>query len=262
MRIAVLFLFVLTVCSNPVFSAVSHPVKNVLIVVAMREEADPIIKTLNLSPVSAPDPKLPMKAYVGHYANIKIALILNGVDPMFGVQNIGSQPAVLATYLGINYFHPDLVMSVGTAGGRPINGVNVGDIYISEKINFYSRRLHSPDYKLYGAGGYRSMDTTTMMKKLNIKSAIVCSGDSFDEDATDRAVMKKQRCMLIDMEAAGVNWVTMLSQIPMFAVKGVTNYIGRTTAHDEFEKNYATVTQKLATTTRAVLGYLSSQDQV
>lgn len=260
MRIAALF--ILLIFSNAAFSVTSHPIKNVLIVVAMKEEAAPIIKLLNLSPASAPDPNLPMKAYIGHYANLKVALILNGNDPMYGVQNIGSQPAVLATYLGINHFHPDLVMSIGTAGGRPIHDIKIGDIFISDKIYFYSRRLHSPDYKLYGAGGYRSTDTKSLVKKLNIKNGIVCSGDSFDEDATDHEVIRKQGCMIIDMEAAGVNWVAMLTKTPMFAIKGIANYIGQTSAHDEFERNYSMVTQKLALKTRDILAYLVTENRV
>lgn len=257
MRIAVLFIFVLTLFSNSGFSAVNHKIKNVLIVVAMKDEAAPIIKTLNLYPASLPDTKLPMKAYIGHYADINIALILNGTDPMYGVQNVGSQPAVLATYIGINYFHPDLIISAGTAGGRFVHDMKIGNIYVSDKIYFYDRRLNLPDYKLYGSGGYRSMDTKFLVKKLNIKNATVCSGDSFDENTTDQEVMSKQGCMVIDMEAAGVSWVAMLTKIPMFAMKGITNYVEKTSAHNEFEKNYARVTQKLALKLRDVLGFLS-----
>lgn len=244
---------------NAAFSAASHSIKNVLIVVAMKEEAAPIIKILHLSRVSAPDSHLPMKTYVGHHADINIVLILNGTDPMYGVENVGSQPAVLATYLGIKYFHPDLVISVGTAGGRPVNGMKIGNIYFSDKIYFYSRRLNLPNYKLYGAGGYRSIDTKSLVKKLNIQNATVCSGDSFDENATDQEVMRNQGCMVIDMEAAGVSWVSMLTKTPMFAIKGITNYIEKTNTHNEFEKNIFVVTQKLALTVRDVLAYLSKQ---
>lgn len=257
MRIQILIIFTLLILSNAAFPAANHSIKNVLIVVAMEEEAAPIIKLLKLTPASAPDPNLPMKAYVGHYANLDVELILNGKDPMYGVQNIGTQPAVLATYLGISHYHPDLVLSVGTAGGLSVKDVEIGDIYISNKIYFYDRRLHSPDYKLYGAGGYHSMDTTSLIKKLNVKSGTVCSGDSFDEDQTDHEMFIKQGCIVKEMEAAGVSWVCMLTKTPMFALKGITDHIGHVSTHDEFEKNSATVTKKLALKTQAVLQYLS-----
>ena len=252
MRIRLLFLL----CFLFSASSISATVRNVLIVVAMQEEAVPIIDLLHLSPGPALDEGLPMKTYVGHYANKQVALVLNGKAPIPGVQNIGTQPAVLATYLGIHHFHPDIVLSIGTAGGRVDNGAKVDAIYTSDKIYFYARRMHSPEYQLYGAGGYPSMDTTDLIKKLNLKQATVCSSDSFEEDATDREVMAKYGCVVIDMEAAGVAWVAMLKQVPMFAIKGITNYTGSTNAHDEFEKHYAEVTKKLAYTTRDTLDYL------
>ena len=70
--------------------------------------------------------------------------------------------------------------------------------------------------------------------------------------------MEHYGCAIIDMEAAGVGWVAMLMQVPMFALKGVTNYSGVANAHDEFELHYAKITEKLAVETRDVLSYLKS----
>jgi nucleoside phosphorylase len=130
-------------------------INKILLVVAMNKEASPIIKKLNLKKEADVFPGLPMQAYVGKYANKDIFLITNGKDPMYKVDNVGTQPAVLATYLGIEHFHPDLIINVGTAGGIAKNGAKLNDIYVSEKIYFYDRRI--PDsYFQYGLGGYVS----------------------------------------------------------------------------------------------------------
>ncbi len=70
---SILLIFILicaSIFSTITFSA-SHEIKNILLIVAMEEEAAPIIKLLHLSPVSL-DPRLPMKAYAGNYSNIKV----------------------------------------------------------------------------------------------------------------------------------------------------------------------------------------------
>jgi 5'-methylthioadenosine nucleosidase len=232
------------------------PISKVLIVVAMKEEARPLIQLLHLSPATAPDPSLPMEVYTGRNHKFHIELIIPGTDPNHGVENVGTQAAVLTTYLGINQFHPDLVINVGTAGGRAETGVKIGEIYLSSNIYFFNRRFISRAYQLYGIGAYSSMNTEALGKKLQLKHGSVCSGDSFLPDETDSQMQTKLGCMLIDMEAAGVNWVTMLKKIPMFALKGVSNYMDPASAHDEFENNGAEVTKKLAVLTKKILDCL------
>lgn len=224
----------------------------------MDEEATQIIKLLNLKPTEAPDKSLPMKAYSGSYDKLNIYLILNGTDPAYKVENIGSQPATLSTYLGIKEFHPDLIMNIGTAGGFSRKHANVGDVYISNKISFYDRRLHSPDYKLYGKGNYSSPNTQNMAKTLKFKTGTICSGDSFEDDQTDLKVLAEQKCSVKEMEAAGVAWVAMLTKTPMFALKGITDQVGHVSNHDQFEKNFSRVNKEIAIKTRSILKYLSN----
>ena len=48
------------------------------------------------------------------------------------------------------------------------------------------------------------------------------------------------------MEAAGVAWVSMLAEIPMFAIKGITNFVRGNDIHKQYEENYPIVTQNLS----------------
>ncbi len=232
-------------------------VKKVLLVIAMDSEAKPIISTLNLHKVDHSFSKLPMQSYRGKYNKLDILLIMNGMDPINHVQNVGTQAATLSTYVGAEYFHPDLIISIGTAGGVEQNGTKLRDIYVSQKIYFYDRRLAIKGYHEYALGGYQSVSLSPLDKKIGLKPGIVCSGDSFDDNQTDYNMFIKENCSAIDMEAAGVAWVSMLMQTPMFAMKGITNFVKGNNIHEQYQKNLPIVTSALADKLRELLKNLS-----
>jgi 5'-methylthioadenosine nucleosidase len=124
------------------------------------------------------------------------------------------------------------------------NGVKLREIYVSEKIYFYNRRIMLEKYDEYGLGGYPSAQLA--FKKPELKPGIVCSGDSFDNSQTDYDIFIKQNCTAVDMEAAGVAWVSMLAKIPMFAIKGITDFVKGSDMHRQYEENNFIVTQNLS----------------
>jgi 5'-methylthioadenosine nucleosidase len=233
------------------------PVKKVMLVVAMDSEARPIISKLALQKLPQSFSNLPMQGYVGKYADLDILLVTNGMDPVNKVQNVGTQAATLSTYLGIEYFHPDFIISIGTAGGVEKNGAREKDIYASEKIYFYDRRIASKDYREYGLGAYPS---TPMAKKLGFKAGIICSGDSFDDNRTDYNIFIKQNCSAIDMEAAGVAWVSQLTHTPVVAIKGITNFVKGDNIHAQYQKNLPVVTLRLSEKLEELLKYFSAKN--
>lgn len=234
-----------------------QPVKKVLLVVAMHSEAEPIIKKLHLTPLHHHFSNLPMRGYTGKVANKTILLIENGEDPINHVQNIGTQAATLSTYLGIDYFHPDLIISIGTAGAVPESGALLKDIYLSQTIYFFDRRIPMKGYDNYGLGAYVSSAIPGIDKKLGFKKGVVCSGDSFDEEAVDYKMFLKEKCSAIDMEAASVAWVSMLTKTPMIAIKGITNYVRGKQIHAEHKEYIPVVTTELANKLLELLNALS-----
>lgn len=239
---------------------VTPRVKKILLVVAMDTEAFPIINALKMKKLSHSFSGLPMQGYLGKYDNLDVLLILNGEDSLHKVQNVGTQAATLTTYLGIEYFHPDLVISIGTAGGVAENGAKMGDIYVSKKIKFYSRRIPIPGYDEYGIGDYTSANFEKITNKINLKKGIVCSGDSFDENQADREIMLKQGCSVIEMEAAGAAWTSMLMKTPMLAIKGITDIVGNPNAHEDFEKNFSKITNELSEKIKDFLSQFSRKN--
>ncbi len=238
-------------------TATSHrPFQKILLVVAMDTEAQPIIETLHLQPLNHSFSNLPMHGYIGDQNGTSILLMINGEDPVHKVQNIGTEAATLSTYLGIEFFHPDLIISVGTAGSVIENGAALRDIYISEKIYFTDRRIPMEGYSDYGRGGYESLPLPLIQEKLGLRSGVVCSEGSFDEEEIDYTMFLKEHCSAVDMEAAGVAWVSMLTKTPMIALKGITNEVRGDNIHEEFNKNLPIVTTALANTLKQLISML------
>jgi len=75
--------------------------KNILLLMAMHDEARPIIDVLNLVNQGNINPKLPMLLFSGFHYGIEINLLLNGTCKTHKVDHIGSQAATLATHIGI-----------------------------------------------------------------------------------------------------------------------------------------------------------------
>ena len=110
------------------------PIEKIVILVAMMEEAAPIITALELTEYDAGlNPLLHLRCYHGKLKNRSFDLIVNGEDPQFGVARVGTESAAICAYEVITKLNPDTIISAGTAGGYASKGACVGDIYIASK---------------------------------------------------------------------------------------------------------------------------------
>lgn len=242
--------------TNAATISTHHPIRKVLLVVAMDTEAQPIIHELQLHKITHSFSGLPMQGYSGKQGKVQVLLMMNGQDPINKVQNIGTEAATLSTYLGIEYFHPDLIISIGTAGGVKENGARLKDIYVSQKIYFVDRRIPMEGYRDYGLGQYESTSLPILNNNHQLKLGVICSEGSFDEEKIDHHMFLKEHCAAIEMEAAGVAWVSMLTKTPMFAMKGITNFVSGNQIHTEFENNLPSVTSELAIQLKRLIAQL------
>ena len=133
---------------RPVATALS----TVVIIMAMAEEARPLIEALSFQPLPGIFAPLPMQAYEAGLKRLQVRLVLNGEDPSYGVQNIGTQAATLAAQAAIQAFRPDLLMNAGTAGGFASHGAEIGTVYLSAAFKYHDRRIPLPGYDAYGIG--------------------------------------------------------------------------------------------------------------
>ena len=72
------------------------------------------------------------------------AFSLTGKCHVHGVDNVGTVPAAVVAYLAVHEFAPDLVISVGTAGGFAARGAKIGEVFLATGFANHDRRIPIP----------------------------------------------------------------------------------------------------------------------
>lgn len=214
--------------------------QNISIIMDMRSEADSLIQTLQLRKADRPFRSgIPFEVYEGDLETVQLSLLVSGTDPDFHVDNVTTVPAALMCYLAIEKFQPDLLINAGTAGGIAGRGCKIGDVYLSSgKFCFHDRRIPIPGFEQYGIGLYPSYDTSVIAKDLQLKTGTVSTGNSLDLLERDMQLIKENRAIIKDMEAAAIAWVCRTLSVPMFAIKAITDLIDEDTPTEtQFMKN-------------------------
>lgn len=224
-------------------------IQNILILVAMEVEAKAIIKKLNLVPINDYfDSDLPMQAYQSVSATpLKITLVYSGKCKTFKVDRIGKEPAVLMAWESIKIFKPDLIINAGTAGGFKHKGASIGDVYIGSSLKYHDRLFHINEFIGYGIGTYASHDLTDIANKIGLKSGVVSTGNSLMPSQEESEQMEKNNADVKEMEAAAIGEVASLKNIPMIAIKTVTDFVDSDcSTQEQFLKNYKIALQNLS----------------
>lgn len=233
--------------------------RKVAVMMAMREEAEPLIQALGLTEV--PDtfePRDPMRAFKGRVGAIDVVVVLNGKGPREGHLNLtGPVAAAMATSQAVKSITPDLVINAGTAGGLGSRGVRVGDVLLSRGIVFHDR--HSPfggAREAYALGNYPQPGTERTARDLGIKTAVVATGNSFvNVSTTDLSVIRRIDAAVVEMEAAAVSEVCAIYKVKMVALKAVTDDVEHPDVA-QFRANLQMATNNLAAKLRELLNYL------
>jgi nucleoside phosphorylase len=233
--------------------------KNISVLMAMKGEAQPLIDRLRLDkdePAFANG--LPFERFIGHFERLQLSLVTSGTDKRYHVDNVATVPAALMAYLAIEKNGPDLIINAGTAGGVAAKGCRIGDVYLSSgDFVFHDRRIPLPGFTEYGRGCYPSFETTSMARDLKLKRGIVSTGNSLDILETDRRIMEESGAIIKDMEAAAIAWVCHSLNIPVMAIKAITDLLDDPTPTPaQFVRNLELASANLQTKTTAVLSYL------
>ena len=235
--------------------------QHITFIVAMKQEAAPIIERLNLSSAQMNDDALPCRAFQGQYKGLDISLVINGTDPDYTIESVGTQPATIATLEAIRQFKPDLLINAGTCGAFKDKGSTIGDVYIAEKIRYFDRRIPmGQDYEAFGKAEYHPEMAHAVAKALGLKTAVVCTGNSLDMSPTDEAILREEPLVAKEMEAAAIASVARLYKTPLIAVKSVTDLVDtETETAEEFLKNLATASEVLQQAVFKLLDFLSKE---
>lgn len=238
-----------------------------LFIVAMEQEIAPLVAAFGLKPVEPSQflPGAPFVAWTGAAANATVHAVWCGRDPRFGnVNNVATQAAAVATYAAIAAFGaPDLLISAGTAGGFGGMGAAVGDVFLSTKCVFHSRRIPSGSegrLEEYGFGHYRSPPLSALAAAAGLKQGVVSTSDSLDASPTDLELMRGEGTAVKEMEAAAVAWVCQALGVAFVALKAITDIVdGAHATRTEFEANLAVASERLQDKAQLVVRLLAER---
>jgi nucleoside phosphorylase len=236
------------------------------LIMAMEAETQGLVDALTLKPF-VPRPfyeRLPLKFYRGIYrdrpmASLELTITVPGKDPRYQVDSIGTEPAAVAAFATVAEFHPDILVSAGTAGSFAKHGASIGKVYLSESaFYFHDHRIPLPGWDKFGKGAYPSLDVRLLARELSLSLGNISSGNALDFTDQDLAAIAAHGAILKEMEAAAVAWVGYITGTPVFAIKSVTDLIDtHPDSPSEFEKNFATAVTSLTDKTLAIIDALA-----
>ena len=231
---------------------IDKPINNIVILMAMEQEAAPFIKQHNLKLIKHPpwNSNLPFVAYEGVVGGMNVKLVWAGHDKRYKVNNVATTASTLSCYIAFEAFKPDLIISAGTAGGFKSAGGEIADVYLSSKCVFHSRRIPDSDtgYSEYGFGHYRSPPLELLANEAQCKIGVISTSDSLDYTSKDLQIMRGEGACIKEMEAAAIAWVCQQCSVPFVGIKAITDIVDNDNdleSVDEFEQNLAKASNKL-----------------
>lgn len=243
-------------------AADGSPIKSVLLVIAMEAEATPLVKELGLKADDPPriPPPAQCVSFSGRYEDLDVHVVCNGKCARHGVDNVGTVPAALTAYLALQEFKPDLLISVGTAGGFRSRGAEIGDVFIGTAMVYHDRRIPIPGFDQYGLGMTDAVPTPHLKAALGLKNGVVSSGNSLDYCDEDMKLMQVHEASVKEMEAAAIAWSAHLFGTPMFCLKAITDIVdGERATEEEFLENLHAAAAALQGSTPRVLQFISGK---
>lgn len=212
--------------------------------VALEREAKPFIELFAMQEQGRVlEEKLNFRLFISS-KHPSIGLVLFGECPRHKVERIGTNVATIAAMETIRVLQPQTIASVGTAGGFRKKGACIGDVFYGETIYFHDRHMLLPRYRDFECGVVKSAPLHNLGF---IKCGVVSSGDSIPIQASDQQKMLMLNTDAKDMEAAAIAEVATLYQIPMFALKAITDFVDvNDSTEEQFNANYFAASQQLA----------------
>jgi len=177
-----------------------------------------------------------------------------------GVDNIGTVPAAVTAYLAVQALKPDLVISAGTAGGFASRGAVIGDVFMATAFANHDRRIPLAAFDAYGVWAIDAHPAPRLASASGLKMGIVTTGNSLDATDADMTAMAANGAAVKEMEAAGAVWAAHLFEVPMLALKSVTDIVdGDRPAAEEFLANLSTATRALHDKLAAALAFIAGK---
>lgn len=224
-----------------------RPVSTIAVVMAMRDEAAPVVAALGAVSMAAPTGRV-HEWYEARRGGIRVVVAVNGVEPRHGLDGIGVEPAVLNTAAVLDHVQPDLVVSAGTAGGWASRGGAIGTLYLAHPhVVRHDRRIPLAGFDRYGVGEFPVVPMRGVAAVLGAVPGVVTTGGSLDESPEDRRMIESSGAVAKDMEAAAVAYVCELYGVPCSALKAITDlHDVPVSSAEQFTANLAMASSRVA----------------
>lgn len=227
-----------------------------LVLIAMEAEAAPVRDALG---ISGDGDQIQLGFPARLWRGERCAVAINGVDEKFGVDSIGSAPAVTTAMHAIAAVDPSIVISAGTAGGFASRGGSIAKPYLADRCVFHDRRIDLPRFDAYGQGDYDVADLSGIANELGLEQGTVSSGGSLDAPPDDVARMDATGTVAKEMEAAAIAWLCERLAVPFSALKVITDLVDAPEEPGEqFLRNLGRATAALAEMTSALVDALAA----
>ncbi len=229
---------------------------------AMRAESQPLIHALGCRPIELNHSEhLPVLGYHVSREGQDIYILVNGKDPRYGVDSVGTQPATLTALLAVQQFAPDIIINAGTAGSFQSKGAKIAEVYLSaDKVVYHDRRIMLPGFFEYGIGNYPCVKAEGMARDLGLRTGVISTGNSLDMIKKDLQFMIPNDTMLKEMEAAAIAYIASLFGIPFLGVKSITDLVDNDEDdEEEFVENLAAASSALCKATLQILDYMKGK---
>jgi len=246
-------------------------IEDVVVAIAMEEEAKPFIDHLGLKVDETFFPEnTPFVAYTGQHGKCKVTVVFNGKDSVYGtgVDNVGTVPASIATFLALQKMKrelPDkehLLINAGTCGGFKRKDAEIGDVFIITGAANHDRRIPIPPFVPYGIGKLDTVNAKQLAETYNYKTGVCTTGNSLDKTEKDDELMLANDASVKDMEAAAIAWSCAVNNVPFLGVKVVTDIVdGGIATQDEFMANLQSASKSLQDALPKVLDYVCGKSQ-
>jgi 5'-methylthioadenosine/S-adenosylhomocysteine nucleosidase len=211
----------------------------VLLFIAMESEATPIAQALRLH------------AGRGRLGSAQIELCNPGRDTATSCDRIGPVYAAWALTRVIATAKPDLVVNMGTAGGFAAQGLDIADLVVARDTMFHDARVALAGFDAVARAHTRlsphDTELDALAEAISARVGLVSSGSSLDATSDELAQFAHLRTLAKDMELAALAAVCATEQVPLIALKGVTDLVDRhEPAHEAFVRNLARTSGRLA----------------
>jgi adenosylhomocysteine nucleosidase len=201
--------------------------KKILVLAAMPEEM------AFLSEQFTPHEKIKIKHL--EFTQAKYA----GYTLIFAVSGIGKVNAAICATLGIQHFHPELVLNIGASGGIH-DHINVGDVAIAAMLQHHDANATQfgyahgqiPRMPLAYASDKKLIDLLLSKQSqfsFKIFSGLVCSGDAFISDETFVLELKIKfpEILALDMESCALAQTCHQLDVEFCCIRGITDAAGK-----------------------------------